>query len=188
MRVVFFILLIIFIALAVLILLGNKYKVLFLVSSKQKSAYYTLNHRIFTLVQGKVLILEDGSISVITRKNKMIKKEVPSDYSREIAKEILGIMRLTRLDVYLNSGRVGDAFTTAITMGLGEIMGGVMTSILTNKEVETEFHHISDGNSDEFSVAVNLNVRITLLSLIFAIFRAKKNYNKIKEKRYAEQN
>lgn len=180
MRVVFFLLLIIFVALAVFVLLGNRYKVLLLVSRSQRTAYYTLNHRFLNFIQGKVIILDDGGISVMFKKNWLIKKDSPPAYTKILAREILGITKLTRMDVYLETGQMKDAFITSVMNGAMDTIGGALIGVLKSKEVVTKFHHKKTSEKNEIGVAIDLNIKITLLSFMFASIRAKIKYKKEK--------
>ena len=64
---------------------------------------------------------------------------------------------------------------------------GLISAIMKNKQIETHFH-ISHGKEDEdFTVALDLNVKINLIQFLIAYIKANKKYNlnQQKEKKYA---
>ena len=177
MRIVFFIVLTIFI-IVLTMLSGIKFKVLFLYANKSKSAFYTLNHKLFTLMQGKVLLLEDGKISIITKKNKMMQKDVPKAQSKQIALNILSKIKLKKVDVYIDSGKKQTPLVTALVNGGIKSISGILSSVLRTKNIETNFILNESFEEEEFSIALDLNVKISALSLIISILKAKKEYKK----------
>ena len=93
MNVVFFI----FVGLVMIFLLfliGIKFKVLCLLHSKNKSVYYTLNHKFFSIIQGKAIILDDGGFSVVIHKNKIVPRDRRENFGLYLAKEILSIIKI----------------------------------------------------------------------------------------------
>ena len=186
MKVVFFILLGIFLLL-ILFLFGVKFKVLMLIHAKNKSAYYTLNHRLFSLFQGKVILLEDGKVSIIISKNKILPKKSKEGFGSILGKEIVKQINIKRLDVYVDTTKMGDAMTTALFAGGIRSLSGIILAIMKNKDVETHFHISNSKGDEDFTVAVDLNVKINLLQFLIAYTKAKKKYNlnQRKEKRYA---
>ena len=185
MRIVFFILLGVM-SFMFYLLVGIKFKVLALIKSDKRSAYYTLNHRFVNLLQGKALVLENGEVSVITKKNKLLSKKTPEGYGKFIALEILSVVKITRLDVYIDTGLVKDMFLSAIMSGGAVGVGGVIKTIMDAKNIETNFHYSNNLNRKDFALAVDLNIKVTTLQILKSIILAKIKYNKsIKEKNYA---
>jgi len=186
MKVVFFVLLGIFLGLF-LLLFGVKFKVLVLLHAKNKSAYYTLNHRLFSLFQGKVILLEDGKVSIIISKNKIFPKSTKEGFGSILGKEIMKQISVRRLDVYVDTGKVGDAMTTAIVAGGVKSVSGIISAIMKNKQIETHFHISQDRDDEVVTVALDLNVKINLIQFLIAYIKANKKYNlnQQKEKKYA---
>ena len=180
MKVVFFILPII-ILIVIFVILSLKIKILMLLSTKSKSIYYSMNHKVFSILEGKILVLSDGSISVINKKNIIIDKHVPSDYSKILATNIIKILRPTKLNVYISTGNVDNAYKTAIIAGLSKVFGGIISALLKSKDVEVFYDQETDTSNNEFSVAVDLNLKISIIKLIFILIKSKKEYKKIKE-------
>ena len=184
MKVVFFILLAILV-IFILLIIRTKFKVLLLFHLKNKSAYYTLNNRLFTLIQGKVLVLEDGQISVMIKKNKLLKKQTEEGFGEAFFSEIIKKIKLERLDVYVDQGKFGSEMTTALLSGGAKSIAGIVSAILNNKDIETKFHMLNTENKNELSVAVNTNIKISLLGGLVSYLRAKKKLkqlNEVKEK------
>ena len=177
MEVVFFVLLGI-LSIIILLLFGIKFKVLALLHSKNKSAYYTLNHRFLSLVQGKVIILENGKVSVILTKNKILPKKSKEGFGSILGLEILKNLNISRLDVYIDNAKIKDAMTTALIGGGVKSVAGIISAILTNKKIQTNFHFSTSKENEDFVVAINLNVKISLLKFLIAYIKAKKKYNK----------
>lgn len=186
MKVVFFILLGIFL-LIFLVLIGIKFKVLCLIHSKNKSVYYSLNHKIFSLMQGKAIILEDGGYSIVIHKNRIIPKSKKEGFGVYLAKQILTNIKLSRLDVYIDTAKTKDAMITALLQGGVNSISGIITSIMKNKEIQTEFHVTHNNKNKDFTMAINLNIKISLGAFIVSYLRANKEYkmNLLKEKKYA---
>ena len=170
-----------------LILMGIKFKVLCLIHSKNKSVYYTLNHKLFSLMQGKAIILEDGGYSVVMHKNKIIPKSKKEGFGVYLAKQILTKIKLSRLDVYIDTAKIKDAMLTALLQGGVNSISGIISSIMKNKEIQTEFHVTNDNHNEDFTMAINLNIKISLWTFIVSYLRANKEYkmNLLKEKKYA---
>lgn len=182
MRVVFFVLsIVLIVALLAFLIFGQKFKVLLLATSKNKSAFFTLNHKLFTLVQGKVILLEDGQVSVVTKK--IIQSQTEPGLENLLAKQMLKKTKLTRLDVYVDNGKVKNAFLSAIVAGTGESLAGVIRGMLETKGVETHFHFVNNLNNEDITLAVDLNIKISLLNAIIAYVQAKRKLKKEKEKK-----
>ena len=164
-----------------LLVFGQKFKVLLLVTSKNKSIFFTLNHKLFTLVQGKVLVLEDGQISVITKK--IIKKQSEPGLDNLIAKEMLTKTKLTKLDVYVDNGKIKDAYLSALVAGSGEAVAGIVKGLLQTKGIETKFHFVNNLNNEDITLAVDLNIKISLVQALIAYIRAKQELKREKEKK-----
>lgn len=185
MRMVFFILLGV-VTLLFYLLVGVKFQVLLLIKSDTKSVYYTLNHRFINLIQGKALVLENGAVSIITKKSKLISKDTPDGYSKNILLELLSRVKLTRLDVFVDTGMAKDMFLSAILSGGVIGLGEIIASIMENKEIQTKIHYSNDLTRKDFAIAVDLNIKATSLGVLRAIVGAKRKYKKqIKEKMYA---
>jgi len=186
MRIVFFILLGVVIVVFYL-LVGIKFKVLALIKSDSKSAYYTLNHRFLNLIQGKVLVLDGGELSVINKKNILFSKKTEKGFAKYIALEMLENIKLTRVDVFIDTGLVKDAFLSAIVSGGSVSIGGIIKGIMENKQIKTNIHYSNNLNRQDFAIAVDLNIKITTLRIILSIIKAKIKFrkSKVKEKKYA---
>lgn len=186
MRIVFFVLPIILLVI-IYLLIGIKFKLLMLIKTDNKSVYYTLNHRFINLVQGKVLVLEGGSLSVITRKSILLSKNPPKGLGKLIALEMLTNINLTRVDIYLDTGRTKDAFVSALVDGGGIVFGEIVKWILENKGTTTNIHYSNNLNRTDYALAIDLNVKITTLKILISLIKAKIKYKKLnlKEKNYA---
>ena len=186
MKVVFFILVGI-IMLIFLILIGIKFKVLCLLHSKNKSMYYTLNHKFFSVMQGKAIVLDEGGYSIVMHKNKIIPKSSKEGFGFYLGKEIVSVIKINRLDVYIDTAKTKDAMITALVQGGISSIAGIIASIMKNKNILTEFHISNERTNEDFTMAINLNIKISLLQFIFAYLRANKEYklNYKKEKKYA---
>ena len=185
MRMVFFILLGIM-TLLFYLLIGVKFRVLLLIKSDTKSVYYTLNHRFMNLIQGKAMVLENGSVSLITKKNKLISKDTPDGYSKNILLELLSRVKLIRLDIFVDTGMTKDMFLSAMVSGGAIGVGEIVASIMRNKNIKTDVHYSNNLKRKDFALAVDLNIKATTFAVLRALIGAKKKYKKqIKEKSYA---
>ena len=185
MRMVFFILLGIM-TLLFYLLIGVKFQVLLLIKSDTKSVYYTLNHRFMNLIQGKAIVLESGAVSLITKKNKLISKGTPDGYSKNILLELLSRVKLTRLDVFVDTGMAKDVFLSAMVSGSAIGVGEIVSSIMENKNIKTDIHYSNNLKRKDFALAVDLNIKATTFGVLCAIFGARRKFKKqVKEKLYA---
>ena len=186
MRIVFFILLGL-LTILFFFLVGIKFKVLALLKSDSKSVYYTLNHRFINLIQGKVLVLEQGGISVINKRSILMKKDSAPEFSKIMAMELLKNIKITRLDVYVDTGFVKDAFISALVYGGGLGFGGVVSALLNNKNIDTHFHFSNDTQVKDIAIALDLNIKVSALKIIIALIKSKLKFKKTKqeEKAYA---
>ena len=185
MKVVFFILVGIFM-LILFLLIGIKFKVMCLLHSKNRSVYYALNHKLFSVVQGKAIVLDDGGFSVVFHKNRIIPKTRKDGFGVQLAMEILSSFKIEHLEIYIDTVRIGDAMTTALLHGGIGSLSGIISAILKNNNISTDIHVVNEKDSQDFTMAIDLNIKISLWKFIGAYWKANKKYNSnyIKEKKY----
>lgn len=187
MKIVFFILCLSFL-IFLISLLNLKFKVLFLVASENRSVYYTLNHRFFNLMQGKILVLSNNEISFIVKKSVLLSKSTSQQFSKSFALELLSRIRLKRVDVYIDTGFLSDAYISAIVAGGMTGLAGVVKSFLSQSQVETKTHITHEFETKNYSLAVDLNIKISTFKIIISILSAHRKVVKINkgEKSYAK--
>lgn len=187
MKIVFFILCISF-AVLIILFLNLKFKVLFLVTTENQSLYYTLNHRFLNLMQGKVLVLGNREISVIVKKNVLLSKSTSEQFSKAFAIELLSRIKLKRLDVYIDTGFVSDAFVSAMIAGGTTGLAGVVKSYLSWSQTETRVFVSHGFKTKNYSLAVDLNIKISAIKIITSVLSANRKVVKIEkgEKCYAK--
>lgn len=170
-----------------LMLIGIKFKVLCLIHSKNKSMYYALNHKLFSIMQGKAIILEEGGFSVVLHKNKIIPKSKREGFGVYLGKEIVSAVKIKRLDVYIDTAKISDAMKTALVKGGINSIAGIISSIMKNKSIDSDFHVSNEATNEDFTMAIDLNIKISLFQFLIAYIRANKEYNLNykKEKKYA---
>lgn len=186
MKIVFFLLCALLCVLLIL-LLNLKFKVLFLVTSENQSAYYTLNHRFFNLLQGKILVLDNREISLIIKKNVILTKSSNQEFSKRFAFELLSRVKLKRIDVFVDTGIVSDAFISAIIAGGATGIAGVVKSLLSHTSAQTSVYVTNEFKTKNYAVAVDLNIKISTLKIIASMLSARKKLVEINkgEKSYA---
>lgn len=188
MRVVFFILSAVLILIICALLFSPKFKIMLVISERTKSAYYSVAHRLVSLTKGKIILLEDGSISVVDKKSILLEKRLPKELSKILGKNILAKISLDGLEVYTSGGKKDNPFLTAMASGVMASVFGAVTGVLKTKNIETDINARADFKDDNFTVAISSKIKISILNFIIVLIKSNKEYKKqLKEEEKAWQ-
>lgn len=182
-------LLILFLIFSLLVLLAlflkQPLRIMLILSGDTKSAIYSFRHKLFSMERGKVLLLDDGSISVVNKKSILLQRSIPKGIMLRFVKFIFNKIDLSKLKLYISSkpNSMQSAMFLGASSGIGEIINQIMPQILKGEIlVETV------SSSEQISVAVESQIKVSLFWVIWSYVKAKKQYNKSKEKNYAKAN
>lgn len=174
MRVVSFF--VVLIVLLLIILLSIRFRVMILFDSNSKCAYYSLCHRFASLLQGKVLLLEDGKISFISNKMKILDKKLPKLQEKILISKIIKATKINHINIYTYGSVTKDSFVSAMFGGVSNCLGGIICTLAKNKNIRITIKNDDYITDTPVSVAVNLNIKISLLGALYALIYSKIKY------------
>ena len=187
MEIVFFILAVILVLIILLIISPQKFLVMAVLDRDTNGIYYSFSHSIFKLAKGKLLFLDDGTVSVIDEKNKLFNSSIEPQLGVILASEMLKTIKLTNLYISYANGEVIDAFVTALLSGSLYTIAGNTRTMIESLDLPVEIDLLPTFGDEKVTLSALTHIRASLLSMTIAVIKSKKQYNKIKEdKQYAE--
>lgn len=174
------------IALLLVLLYAPTLRVMVVLSGGTKSAYYTFLHKLFTLERGKIMLLSDGTISVINKKSILLQKPIPKPVMIKFASFVWNAIKVKRLRVYISSNL--NSMQDALVLGSTKVLGSVLDALvpfITRSEIEV----VATKSRERGTVAVESKIKISIARALICYIKAKNEYKKeLKEKSYAKAN
>ena len=186
MKVVCLILIILFLVM-LLLFLSPKIKVMIILSERTQSAYYLVSNKFTTLTKGKVLLLEDGSISIVDKKSVLLQKRLPKELSSILIKDFINKIKLTGVNIYISGGKKDNPFYSALLGGTADVILKILGGVLNIKRVETDLSVRTDFKDDNYTIALQSSIKISIILAVLTIIKSNIKYKKAqKEKTYAK--
>jgi len=186
MKVVCLILVILFIVVCILAF-SPAFKVMIVVSERTKSVYYLVKNKLANLTKGKIILLEDGSISIVDKKSILLKKRLPKKLSKILATEFIKKVKITNFDCFVSGGKKEDPYTTAIITGYLKTIFGVFRGVASKIGIESELNARSDFKDNNYTLALTSTLKISLIEAIVVLIKSNIKYKKLqKENSYAK--
>lgn len=186
MKAVYVGLIILFLIAIIIVLYRPRFRIMVVLSGGTKSAYYAFRHKLFDLERGKIIILDDGSISVVNKKSVLLEKPIPKKLMILIIEKLWGALKIKKLKIYSSVQDTG--MIPALVTGALVSVSGIIDAI--NNSLKTDVVSLGVTKSRErASVAVSSVIKLSLIKIIISIISAKIEYKKsLKEKKYAKAN
>lgn len=178
MKVVFFILGILVVLACLVLLFVPRFKIMLILSERTKSAYYSVAHKLISLTKGKIILLDDGSVSVVDKKSVFLQKKLPKELSNILARNGISKIKITNLEVYWSGGKKDNPFLSAMAGGFASVVMGVALAVMQNKGAGTSFDSRTDFKDTNFTLALSSKIKISVFSLLVVYIQSKKEYKK----------
>ena len=178
---IFFAMLVFFILLIIPIRASAK----FVLDLESKSVYYVILGAGLTLSQGKVYLLDDFSISLVSDSIFFMKMKQPNIEKYYMITSLLKKIKIEEVTILLDGGVARDAFLTSMAIGtLNAFYNSLAPRSRASKiDYDVRINPVYDDTN--LNVAGVTAISVTILGLIVSMIKSKvkaKNYQK--EKRY----
>ena len=169
-------------------LFAPKIRIMMVLSGGSRGAYYAFRHKLFLVEQGKILLLADGTISVVNKKTILLEKQLPKELMLIFIKKLQKIIKIKNLSIYLSMQ--GKSMEEALAMGAVDAFGGIIMSILQSFNIK-DVKIISTKTKERGALALDTNIKISVLKMVLCFIGAKHEYKKLikdKGEQYAKTN
>ena len=178
MKVVFFVLGIIFLLLILLILLRPTFKIMMVLSERTRSAYYSIKGAGLSLTKGKVILLSSGEISIVDKKSILLSKRIPKKLSKILAKNMVDKIGIESFEVFVSGGKKDNPYLTATISGVLSAIFSAAGAVSSFRGTKSDFDVRTDFKGNKITVGVISKIKISLLSMIVEGHRSIWQYKK----------
>lgn len=186
MKVVCLILIILFFVVSIMAF-SPAFKVMIVVSERTKSVYYLVKNKLANLTKGKIILLEDGSVSIVDQKSILLKKRLPKELSKILAKEFIQKIKITNFDVFVSGGKKDSPYSTAITVGFIKTLFGIFRGVIQKGSIDGELNVRADFKDNNYTLALSSTLKISIIEAITILVKSNIKYKKsLKENSYAK--
>lgn len=167
----------IFLSVILILLFPLPCKANFVLDLKTRSFYFTLSVFKFSLASGKIYLLDDYSLSAITKTSKIMQTNDPQKMQQLMVQKMLSSVKINELVLLLDGGLQDNAFFVSMAIGTFRMLLSGFLPQIKSSNITLEVNPVYNENN--LNIASKIKVSLNMLNIIISIIYAKTRYNSL---------